>query len=230
MDHHDDWADWSEEPADFPDADTADLGGHDVSDLGHPDDLGHPEDPAHDGFDAADAEPLAQPGPDLLHDGDDNLALDPSHDDDLHPSDDAALHSSESALSDDGVHGHETLGEAGHESDQPAFADPDAPVDHDPGSYDGDFPPPLDLGHAPPEPMDGYPWSDPATLGEPSGVTDAVGSGVADQFGFAAAPHPDDLFAYAGLQPPGGGDVWSALLGADDPATSALARWWGPAT
>jgi hypothetical protein len=208
MDHHDDWAHWSEEPAEFGDADTADLGDHD---MGHPDDLGHPEDVSHpDDFSPPEDFGIPEhPGPDLLHDGDDALGLDAPHEGD------DALN-----LRDDAV--HEDFGEAGHDPDQPAFGDPDVP-DHDPGGYDGDFPPPLDLGHAPPEPMDGYPWSDPATLGDPSDA----GGAVADQYGFAGAPHPDDLFAYAGLQPSDGGDAWSALLGSDDPATSALARWWG---
>jgi hypothetical protein len=208
MDHHDDWEHWGEEPADFADADTADLGEHDLTDVGHLD--------AHDTLDptgAPDGEDgghLVEPGPDLLHDGDGDLGLDPPHDD-------AAA--------------HETLGAEpgdGYEPDQPAFTDPDLP-DHDPGGYDGDFPPPLDLGHAPPDPVDGYPWSDPAALGDPAEVTGAAGgpAGLDEQFGFAAAAHPDDLFAYSGMQP-AGADAWSALLGADDPATSTLARWWAP--
>ena len=48
---------------------------------------------------------------------------------------------------------------------------------------------------------------------------------------FAPGSAPvDDLFAYAGLDAPAAGvDPWSQLLAADDPATSALARFWGPA-
>ena len=37
-----------------------------------------------------------------------------------------------------------------------------------------------------------------------------------------------DLAAYDGTEPPDGPDPWAALLGSEDPATSALARWWSP--
>jgi hypothetical protein len=217
MDHHDDWQHWSEEPAEFADADTADLGGHD--DFGHPAGLGHPDE-----FDAPHEDPLGHPddlggdefahpvdhGPDLLHEGGDEAG---AHDD---------PHSHDEARPHDEAQPHEVLGAdeaGGYEPDHPAFTDPDVTAEHDPAGYGDDFPPPLDLGHTPPEPVDGYPWSDPQVLG------DAPTSGQPSVEG--GAP-PDDLLAYSGMQPPDG-DVWSALLGSDDPATSSLARWWGPA-
>jgi hypothetical protein len=98
-------------------------------------------------------------------------------------------------------------------------------VDHDLPPGDGaapDFPPPLDLPDRP-EPIDGYPWSDPDALGDPSGTwwPEPVD----------ASPPADDLLSYAAMDPPGAGvDAWAALLDSDDPAVSALARWWGPVT
>jgi hypothetical protein len=77
-----------------------------------------------------------------------------------------------------------------------------------------------------PEPADGFPWADPDTLGDPG-----QGYDVDDHssLGIGGAAPPGDLFAYAGLDAPAPGvDPWSHLLGADDPATSALARFWGP--
>ena len=70
-------------------------------------------------------------------------------------------------------------------------------VDHDlpPGDADAYFPPPLDLPDRP-EPVDGYPWSDPEILGD-----------TADSPPLDAAPPVGDLLAYAGMEPagPGGG-------------------------
>ena len=115
---------------------------------------------------------------------------------------------------------HDLHGIAGEDvsgGQEPLFgADPDlhplAGVD-----LDGDepFPPTLDLD--PPEPIDGYPWTDPAVLGHDvlPPLDDATG-----------APGPAELFEYAGEQPPAGGDAWATLLASEDPATSALARWW----
>jgi hypothetical protein len=100
--------------------------------------------------------------------------------------------------------------------EEPLFgADPDLHplADLGPGE-DQPFPPTLDLD--PPEPIDGYPWTDPADLGhDVLPPLDDTGGG----------PDPADLFEYAGEQPPAG-DAWSALLASPDPATSALARWW----
>ncbi|GIF76133.1 hypothetical protein [Asanoa siamensis] len=79
-----------------------------------------------------------------------------------------------------------------------------------------EFPAALDLGAALPEPIDGAPWTDPASLGV-AGPADLVAGD---------APEPADLAAYAGLDPASSG--WEALVGSEDPATSALARFWGP--
>lgn len=77
------------------------------------------------------------------------------------------------------------------------------------------FPPALDVDL--PEPVDGFPWIDTATLGAP------------DLTGFTAPLDPVDpgqLAAYAGVEIPPGADPWTFLASSDDPATAALARWW----
>jgi hypothetical protein len=95
-------------------------------------------------------------------------------------------------------------------------ADPD--VDPNADWATPEFPDHLDL--RPPDPVDGYPWSDAAVLAPP-------GSGGSDP-GYEphAAPPAGELLDYAGDE--GGPDPWSALVGSDDPATSSLARWWAP--
>ena len=236
MDHHDDWGQWHHEDGN---GDTADLGGPDqlghdhlggpehLGDLGEHDHLGGYED--HDGYPGATSG--MDHGPDLLHEsGDYDL---PGHDGDAghDPGHDPAGHDDADPGHDVDPHGH---GHYDGPDEQPAAvehvvgADPDLPGDHDPGAHggwhDGDFPPPLDLD-ARPEPADGYPWADPDTLGDP-GTPDVEHAGLPLE---AAAP-AGDLYAYAGLDAaPAGVNPWSLLLGSDDPATSTLARWWGPA-
>jgi hypothetical protein len=78
------------------------------------------------------------------------------------------------------------------------------------------FPPAVDVGPLP-EPVDGFPWIDTGSLGvvDPAAVhetTDPV--------------RPEELAEYAGTDLPPGVDPWAALADSDDPATSALARWW----
>ena len=207
MDHHDDWAHWPQEP----DPHNGDPGGHDALDahdgLGH-EGLGHDDLGGHDPLDGYDTDPGHDPyaghddavagyggqfdSPDLRHDADlgDLAGHDPT---DPQPS----------IMDADG---------SGHE--EQVFG-----VDHDlpPGDADAYFPPPLDLPDRP-EPVDGYPWSDPDTLGE-----------AADTPPPDAAPPLSDLLSYAGMEPSAtGGDGWAALVDSDDPAVSALARWWGP--
>lgn len=80
------------------------------------------------------------------------------------------------------------------------------------------FPPPLDLADVP-APIDGPPWTDAELLG-------AVP--LAEPTSEWSAPPVEDLFDYAGMAAPAD-EPWAALLASDDPATSALARWWGPA-
>ncbi len=95
--------------------------------------------------------------------------------------------------------------------------------DHDGSWHADEFPAVLDLGGEPPEPVDGFPWADPDLLGQPDPAQ------LPDFTAGTGPGSPDDLLSYAGLDGGGDGDPWSLLLASDDPATSALARWWGPA-
>lgn len=97
-------------------------------------------------------------------------------------------------------------------------SDPDAdPVADDPSWTSQDpFPPALNLDQ-PPEPVDGFPWSDPQSLGD-----EPVGDPADDP----QQPPAEDLFAYDGQQVPDNGDAWDALQRSEDPATSSLARFW----
>ncbi|HET8657465.1 MAG TPA: hypothetical protein VFM55_00520 [Micromonosporaceae bacterium] len=103
--------------------------------------------------------------------------------------------------------------------DPPFGADPDAADLADVDGWAGpDFPPMLDLTGLP-EPVDGPPWGDPAVIG---------GEPLAEPAGYGT-PDPADLSGYAAVDlAEVDGDPWAALLAADDPATSALARWWAP--
>jgi hypothetical protein len=97
-------------------------------------------------------------------------------------------------------------------------ADPD--VDPDADWTPADFPEQLDF--AAPEPVDGYPWSDPSAVAAP-------GTGGEDlAHGPDGSPPAQDLLDYAGSD--GDGDPWAALVGSDDPAASSLGRWWSPGT
>jgi hypothetical protein len=77
------------------------------------------------------------------------------------------------------------------------------------------FPPTVEVGELP-EPVDGFPWIDPATLGAP------------DLAGHDTLPpvDPHELAEYAGTEIPEGADPWTVLAASDDPATSTLARFW----
>jgi hypothetical protein len=95
-------------------------------------------------------------------------------------------------------------------------ADPD--LDPSADWSPAEFPEPLEV--TPPDPVDGYPWSDPSAVAAP-------GTGVDDPaYGSTATPPAGDLLDYAGAD--ADADPWSALLSSDDPATSSLARWWAP--
>jgi hypothetical protein len=77
------------------------------------------------------------------------------------------------------------------------------------------FPPPVDVGELP-EPVDGFPWTDAATLGTPDlAAHDAL-----------QTVDPHELAEYAGTEIPPGADPWAVLADSDDPATSTLARFW----
>ncbi|MEV0731874.1 MULTISPECIES: hypothetical protein [Polymorphospora] len=110
-------------------------------------------------------------------------------------------------------------------ADAPVGADPDLDPHGDGESWpDSTFPPALDLG-APPEPVDGFPWTDADTLGA-GDAAPLADPGTA----YTDAPPADDLAAYAGTDTPAGGDPWTTLAGSEDPATSSLARFWAPGT
>jgi hypothetical protein len=101
----------------------------------------------------------------------------------------------------------------------PVGADPDLDPNADTWT-DQTFPEPLDLNA--PEPVDGFPWTDPATLGTaPLPDADAA---------YQGGPEATELAAYAGEDLPPGTDPWTALSASEDPATSSLARWWSPGT
>jgi hypothetical protein len=216
----DDWTSWSGEPDDLgDDADTADLsdltaddGGDDdltaESGLGPADpDLGG-GDP--DGLDTPDLDDDGSDGPDGL-DGepatagyDVNALVDEPYDDDDGPD------ATDGPDGEDGEDGEDGMGPADAAAD-PVGADPDVDPYAD-GSWPApEFPATLDLG-VPPEPVDGFPWIDPGTLGDPSAaLTDLSPTDPAD---------PSDLTAYAALDP--GADPAAS----DDPATAALAKFW----
>jgi hypothetical protein len=238
---------------DHADADTADLGGHDSGfehdPLGH-DPLGHDplgHDPlGHDplGHDPDGPDATHEPGPDLTHEAtyeDETPAAGHGHfgaAGDMYPEDDpfAAGHHDEAVIH-DGPVVHDDV-PADHDSgqdapladdhqlvDHPVGADPDLDPRADGDWHDPEFPPVLDL-HDAPEPIDGYPWTDPQVLG--TGLPD----GTIDDGGYheSAWQHPPigDLYDYAGDEQAAGTDGWHALLSSDDPATSTLARWWTP--
>ncbi len=104
-------------------------------------------------------------------------------------------------------------------------ADPDLDhnADHADWHDDSPFPPGLDINT--PEPVDGFPWSDPAALGDGATADDYTHLVGSDDGG---PEHAASLAQYDGVEVPPGTDAWTALLGSEDPATSALARWWAP--
>ncbi len=132
---------------------------------------------------------------------------------------------------DDGTHDtHEAHDAVAEQDPDVTYAEPidgshpdlDTVGDH-PGWSDDPFPPQLDLGE-PPEPVDGFPWSDAAVLGDEH---DTSGTAADYQPTFDQPP-AGDLVAYDAQEVPAGEDPWRAMAGSDDPATSSLARFWGP--
>src|SRR6266540_351065 len=91
----------------------------------------------------------------------------------------------------------------------------------DPGWHDTAFPPPLGWDQVP-EPVDGFPWSDPDLLGQ------ELADPAAQLPGEYGAPPVSELLEYAGQDAAAGEDPWAQLMGSEDPATGALARWWAP--
>src|SRR5262249_51749000 len=195
MDHQD-WPGWPEDDPHFEsadDVDPADLGGHDggFDQLGH-EGLGH-DILGHDvlGDDRLGPDPMgheaATSSPDLVHEpahglGDDVADGAPTGHGhfaaagDVYPDDDpfTAGHHDDTApvVHDDAAPDHDTpdpVPDAPQPADPPAGPAPDLAPRAATDWPDPAFPPPLDL-HGPPEPIDGYPWSDPQVLG--SGHTD----------------------------------------------------------
>jgi hypothetical protein len=109
-------------------------------------------------------------------------------------------------------------GDPGTATDPESVVGADPDVDPDADWSPADFPDQLDF--AAPEPVDGYPWSDPSAVAAPGSGGDDPSAGP------GGAPPAHDLLDYAGAE--GGTDPWSALVGSDDPATSSLGRWWAP--
>ncbi|MGA5298639.1 hypothetical protein ACPCHT_01850 [Nucisporomicrobium flavum] len=186
-------------------------------------DAGHHDDPGHHGFDDDGGAHAAHDQVDGWHDDvagadhDDLDAMDhgweqPDHAEPELPSthDVHEVHDVHADADADGVvdvtHGHE-LG--------PVGADPDAAADHgDVGDPAGVFPPALDVGPLP-EPVDGFPWIDTGSLG------------AVDPHAMPADPvTAADLAGYAAEDLPPAEDPWAHLAQSEDPATSALARWW----
>jgi hypothetical protein len=112
----------------------------------------------------------------------------------------------------------------------PVGADPDLDPHVDDGTWaDPVFPAALSLADRP-DPIDGYPWTDPGLLGaDPhTGADDGAGAPDPAQDPVAQDLAAYDLAAYDGTALPAGADAWSLLRDSSDPATSALARWWAP--
>jgi hypothetical protein len=108
----------------------------------------------------------------------------------------------------------------------PVGADPDLDPHGDEGAGAGDpFPEPLALGE-PPEPVDGFPWTDARLIGG-DGVEPLAD--LADPATAYGSPPAGDLYAYAGEDAPDGVAGWADLIASPDPATSTLARFWSPA-
>ncbi|BCB90633.1 hypothetical protein [Phytohabitans suffuscus] len=197
--------------------DTPDFGDADTADLGAFDHLGPDEH----------LDPMAD-APDDLPDSTLDNPLDPAGDSTVdfpHAGGNAfdTVDTADGPDAGDGLDGPDGLdgdGPADGGADLPPVgADPDVDA-HTDGWTDQSFPEPLDLDA--PEPVDGFPWTDPATLGAaPLPDADA---------GYQGAPEANELAAYAGEEIPPGADPWTALSASDDPATSSLARWWAPDT
>ncbi|GIJ56619.1 hypothetical protein [Virgisporangium aurantiacum] len=237
-----DWGDWGGEDGDYHGDSHADAG--ETANLGDPDeplasglggygdnDGGFPgEGGEYGGDDAGDPGHLGgQPGGGFLEDdpmgsfdtdGSDGDGHDPVDlGDPGDEPDDTGPHAGPDAFDNGPDVTDDSGADSGADSADPASvvgADPD--VDPDADWSPEEFPAQLDF--AAPEPVDGYPWSDPSAVAAP-------GTGGDDPAAAPdGAPPAQDLLDYAGAE--GGADPWSALVGSDDPAASSLGRWWSP--
>jgi hypothetical protein len=236
MDHHD-WTNWPEDDPDLGAADTTDL-----SDPAHSFDAAFDEVHLHgagdhDGLDGLDSADESLPVEHLAHTPIGYGDLSDQSIPDIPDTSDTSIHDSELSAHDDALHADPVdVDMPAHGSDHihtsltevPVGADPDAePASHlDTGDLGPEplFPPALDLPA--PEPVDGYPWSDPGVLGDGTLANLTLLPEGGEHPGSA------ELLAYAGLDDLATGsasqDHWALLLASDDPATSALARWWSP--
>jgi hypothetical protein len=212
------WEEWPEEGHDLPDSDTGETGDEGFGPAGYEAELSDHE-PTAEGYEPdTDAGPDADGGeaPAPLGYGD-ALVDDPTADAD------ADADTGEPAPDTEPGEPAGTAG-FGAADGAPVGADPDLDPHAEDTAWDtSPFPEPLDLG-APPEPVDGFPWTDPATLGHPDAALPDPAAAV------SGTPDATDLFAYAGEDAPAGGGGWTALAASPDPATSALARFWAPGT
>jgi hypothetical protein len=101
----------------------------------------------------------------------------------------------------------------------PDVAEPDhheAVLEPELADTESAFPPAVEIDL--PEPVDGFPWIDTGSLGV---VDPTVLAGT-----HLEPVDPHELAEYAGTELPPGADPWATLAESEDPATSALARWW----
>jgi hypothetical protein len=215
MDGHWEWPEGGE------DADTADLsgdGGHDLHG-DYAEDYGADYGDTHAGFGGEEHDLGGHHGDDELEEplGTEHAAAE--YDQALHDATGDAEHAGPPSVEDAAEHhpahgGHDTV--FGADPDVPAGAD-------DPAWHEPQFPPDLQL-QDPPEPVDGFPWSDADVLGGPEdGQSAAFDPAVA-----GGDAEPAGLADYAGVDVPPGTDAWSLLLGSDDPAAGSLAAFWAP--
>jgi hypothetical protein len=124
---------------------------------------------------------------------------------------------------DDGLHHHidaddphQPMSDEAHTPDAADDTHTPEPFEPELAATDTTFPPAVDIDL--PEPVDGFPWIDTGSLGvvDPAAFTDTHTDPV----------DPHDLAEYAGTDLPPGADPWATLAESEDPATSALARWW----
>ena len=115
------------------------------------------------------------------------------------------------------------LDDTSAEVDEPVpGTDPDLdPLGDDASWQESLFPPALDVQA--PEPVDGFPWSDPLLLGDDTAEPDP---GYQPPDDTATAPPVADLLAYDGQETTDSPQALTDLAASEDPAISSLARFW----
>jgi hypothetical protein len=171
-----------------------------------------------DGFDTTDGDPAQHADFDPVTDPADHTdhTEHAEHSEHVEHAGDTTGHPGAEDVEVDAVHHAETFG-----------SDPD--LRGDDGWPESVFPEELHLD-GPPEPVDGFPWSDADVLGGPD---DSLSASY-DPATHTDPASPADLASYEagydGMDLPAGADPWSLLLQSDDPATSSLAGFWAPNT